>query len=432
MLKTWTISLIIAGFVLSILGTFLTRSGVIESVHSFTQSSIGPIFLTFFSAVLLASLALLFFRSAKLGASGALHAIVCRETAFLLNNLLLVGITLTILLGTLFPLIAEALQGSQLSVGAPYFNHVAVPMGIALLFLMGIGPALPWGATRLDELQYRLVVPVAAATASLALLVLIGVRNSGALLAFSLVAFVLAVSIGRIRADVGARRHSTGDGWGRASVYLFTANPRRYGGYIAHIGVLFVIIGIAGSQIYQVRASATLRPGQRLQVDGYRVTYLGLHPRPEPNRMVLEAPVAVRHGNRTLGILRPSQNIYPQMEQPIVTPAVREEPWDMALGVMQGRNPLPDLTQVLQGRNPLEDLYVVPVAINHVNAGNFQPSRSGSVTLQVMINPLVGFIWLGGAIVGLGGFFALLPGRRRRRLRVQATVVQRLPEEVPA
>jgi cytochrome c-type biogenesis protein CcmF len=273
---------------------------------------------------------------------------------------------------------------------------------------------------------------VAAGTGAMAGLVVLGLRDGGALITFGLAAFVLTVSVGRVWADIGSRRRSTREPWGRATQRLLVANPRRYGGYLAHIGVLLMVIGIAASQTYQVRAIGTLRPGQSLRIDDYRVTYLGLHSRPEPSRMVLETPLVVRRGGRTLGILHPSQNVYPQMEQPIVTPAVREEPWDMILGLARGTSPLPDLRQMVQGHNPFEDLYVVPLAINNVDASTFKASRSGSVTVQVLVNPLVGFIWLGGVVVGLGGFLALLPGRRRRTARALAPAVRRQAEEVPA
>jgi cytochrome c biogenesis factor len=168
-----------------------------------------------------------------------------------------------------------------------------------------------------------------------------------------------------------------------------------------------------------------------MSLDGYRVTYLGLHPQPQSNRMVLQTPVLVRRGTRTVGVLRPSQNIYPQVEQPIVTPAVREEPSDMALGLLQGRSPVPDLQALLQGSNPFEDVYVIPVSINNVNATTFRTTGRGSVTMQLMVTPLVGFLWLGGAVIGLGGFVSLVPGRRRR-VRVTSSVSVRHREEVPA
>jgi cytochrome c-type biogenesis protein CcmF len=406
MLKTWTISLIVAAFLLSVLGTFLTRSGVLASVHSFTQSAVGPLFLGFFGAVLVGSLGLIFTRSRELVSPGTLDAAICRETAFLFNNLLFVAITFTILLGTLFPLIADALQGSQLSVGAPYFNHLAVPIGFALLFLMGIGPALPWGAARLDELQYRLLVPVAMGVAVILGLLVIGVRGIGALATFGAAAFVLAVTVGRILADVRARRHGTGEGRTAAARRLLGANPRRYGGYLAHVGVLLVLVGIAASQSYQVRTLVSLRPGQTVSVDGYALRYRGWQPLLQTGRMVTQARLDLSREGTALGTLSPSQNFYVGRDQAVVTPAVREEPFDMISGLFQGKIPLSDLGQVLRGRNPFEDVYVVLDGVTS--------SPRGPVTLQVLVNPMVGFIWLGGLVVGLGGVVALIPARRRR------------------
>lgn len=427
MLKTWTLSLIIAAFLLSILGTFLTRSGVVASVHSFTQSAIGPVFLAFLAAVLVASLGLLFMRSKELAAQGILEAAVCRESAFLFNNLLFVAITFTILLGTLFPLIAEALQGSQLSVGAPYFNRVAVPIGFALLFLMGVGPALPWGAARLEELQYRFLVPVAVGVGVICVLLILGIRGIGALITFGAAGFVLAVTVRLIHADIRSRRTNTDEGPAMAVRSLFTANPRRYGGYLAHVGVLLVVIGIAASQSYEMRTSATLRPGQSLAVDGYKVRYEGLRPHAESNRMVLAALVIASRGSQKLGVYLPSENFYPQLQQPVVTPAVREEPWGMLYGVLEGKTPFSDLGQLLQGRNPFEDLYLVLVAVDGQNANRHLANRS--ITLQALVNPMVGLIWLGGLIVGLGGFLALLPARRRRKVASAVPEAVRLPPQ---
>jgi cytochrome c-type biogenesis protein CcmF len=406
MLKTWTISLIVAAFLLSVLGTFLTRSGVLASVHSFTQSAIGPLFLAFFAAVLLGALGLILARSAKLASPGTLDSAVCRETAFLVNNLLFVALTFTILLGTLFPLIAEALHGSQLSVGAPYFNQLAVPIGFALLFLMGVGPALPWGATRLDELQYRLLVPVAGGVAVILALLAVGVRGVAPLVTFGTAGFVLAVTLGRVRADVRVRQRNTGEGSGAAARRLLGGNPRRYGGYLAHVGVLLVLVGIAASQSYQVRKLATLRPGQSVSLAGYQLHYRGWQPLLQTGRMVTLARIDVSRHGESLGTLDPSQNFYVGRDQAVVTPAVREEPFDMLTGLLQGRSPLPDLGQVFQGRNPFEDLYVV---LNSVST-----TPSGPVSIQVLVNPMIGFIWLGGFVVGLGGIVALLPARRRR------------------
>jgi cytochrome c-type biogenesis protein CcmF len=426
MLKTWTIALIIAAFLFSIMGTFLTRSGVVVSVHAFSQSSVGPIFLGFFAAILVGSLALLFARSSELGAPATLDGTVCRETAFLFNNLLLVGITFTVLLGTIFPLIAEAVQGAQLSVGAPYYNHVAVPIGFALLFLMGIGPALPWGVARLEDLQYRLLPAVTVGVVVVLVLLWIGVRGIGALVTFGAAAFVLSVTLGRILEDVRARQRSTGEGTVTGARHLVAANPRRYGGYLVHIGVLLAVVGIAASQVYQVRASALLRPGQSMSVDGYTIRYDGFRPQPQSNRMVLGAQVTAYRDGRSLGTFVPSLNVYPGQQEPVVTPAVREEPFDMLTGMASGRNPLPDLATLGGGQNPFEDLYFV---LQGVNANMKHPATSPA-TIQVFVNPMVGFIWLGGIIIGIGGFTALLPAARRRRVAVTAVQPALHPEEV--
>jgi cytochrome c-type biogenesis protein CcmF len=189
-----------------------------------------------------------------------------------------------------------------------------------------------------------------------------------------------------------------------------------------------MVIGIAASQSYGARATATLRPGQSMSVEGYRITYDRLQPHGESNRMVLGAAVSAEREGEALGSFIPSLNIYPGQQQPVVTPAVREEPLGMIAGLVQGRNPLPDLAQLLHGRNPFEDLYIV---LQSVNADMKHPARS-SVTIQVLVNPMVGFIWLGGVVLGLGGLFALVPVRRRRRVTQEEMVpAPAVPEQAP-
>src|SRR5579884_247007 len=404
MLGTWTLSLIVTAFLLSILGTFLTRSGVLASVHSFTQSGVGPLFLVLFSAVLVSSIVLLTLRGGTLDAPGVLDAALCRESAFLVNNLFFIALTFTILLGTMFPLLVQALQGSQLSVGAPYFDHVAVPIGIAVLFLMGVGPVLPWGASRLDVLQYRLLPPVAAGTLAIILLLVLGVRGVSALIAFGLAAFVLAVTLGRVAGDIRTRRGNTSESWVGAGARLLALNPRRYGGYLVHLGVILVIVGITASGSYQLQGNATLRPGESASIGAYRLTYLHLVPHGESNRMVLGASVRVARAGRDLGTLTPSLNYYKNQSQPVPDPAIRS--------TFAG-SPLSDGEQLLRGRNPFEDLYLV---LQGFTVNRRHPARS-AVALQVYVNPLVGCIWLGGGVMGIGGLLAMLPARRRRTAR---------------
>jgi cytochrome c-type biogenesis protein CcmF len=429
MLKTWTMTLIVSAYLLSILGTFLTRSGVVTSVHAFTTSDIGPFFLVFLGIALAFSVAVIVARSGDLDAPGALDAVICRETALMVNNLLLVAITFTILLGTLFPLIVSATQGSTVSVGGPYFNNVAIPIGVALVFLMGIGPLLPWGATRLDDLQYRLLPAIAVAIAGTLALLVFGVRGIGTLAAFGMAFFVAAVAIGRTLGDARVRRANTREPRGAAFRRLLRANPRRYGGYLAHLGMMLVVIGIAASQSYGLRGQATLRPGQSVDVGGYVVTYHSFAVHPQANRMVFAANVSATRAGENLGTWVPSLNMY--SGDPVPTPAVREEPLDMLTGLLSGRNPLPDLAQLLHGRNPFEDLYLVLQGFDSSNADKHNPNRT--IVLQVIVNPMVGFIWFGGFLTGLGGLAALVPARRRRRVQETAPELPHLvPEEVGA
>jgi cytochrome c-type biogenesis protein CcmF len=309
-------------------------------------------------------------------------------------------------------------------VGAPYFNQVAVPLGVAILFLMGIGPALPWGAARLDELQYRLLLPVALGVAAVLLLLAGGIHGIATLITIGLVVFVLVVTLGRVLALVGGGSGGERETGLTQSIRRLASNPRRYGGYLAHIGILLVVAGIAASQSYQVRHTAALRPGESTRVDGYSATYLGWRPIAQSNRMEEQAAIRLSSDGHDLGTLYPSQNFYPG-QSAVITAAVREEPLDMVGGLFSGTNPIPDLARLFHGNNPFEDVYVTLQSV--------PPRAGGLATIEILVNPLVGLIWLGGAIAGLGGLAALAPVRRRRRVTVVAPEGVRLkPEEVSA
>jgi cytochrome c-type biogenesis protein CcmF len=281
---------------------------------------------------------------------------------------------------------------------------------------MGIGPALPWGATRYDELQYRLLIPVALGAGVIVLLLLIGVRGPLQLVTFGATGFVLGVTLQRLGLDLSARRRGTGEQPARAAGRLLRANPRRYGGYIAHLGVLLAIVGIAASQTYAVRAAATLKPGTSIKVDGYTITYRGYRPILESDKVVIRGAVTASRAGESLGTLYPSQNVF-TAGQTVATPGVREEPFGLVTGLFSGHNPLDDLGQLFAGRNPFEDLYIVLEA-----PGKKTNSPS---TIQVLVNPMVGFIWLGGMVMGLGGLLALLPPRRRVRVTAAEPRVRR-------
>lgn len=362
MLRLWNLVLVVATFLLTILTTFLTRSGVLSSVHAFAEGVVGPALLAFIGVTLAASVALLVWRGERLRGAGELDAPVCRESAFLLNNLLLVGLTLTVLIGTLFPLIAEAIDGSRLSVGEPYFNATAVPIMLVLLFVMGVGPALPWRKASAAVIRRRLTGPAAAAVAVAAVAALAGLRRPEAVLAILLGGFVAAGVV----ADLArlARKRA------------LLAVPRRFGGQVAHLGVALMAVGIAVSSTYQVERQATLRQGEALRIDGTTVWFERLRTFDEPRRRVMRAELLLADGRR----LRPALNTYRNASDATASPGIRT-------GV-------------------LTDLYAVLV----------EGARDGSVaTIRVYANPLVSWIWAGGALLLAGAAIALVPPRRRRR-----------------
>jgi len=386
MLRVLNLSLIITTFALTILGTFLTRSGILSSVHAFSEGPIGMYFLVFIAAVLLFSLLLLTGRSSELRSEGRLDNPVSRETVFLVNNLLLTAFMFTVLLGTLFPLIAEALRGVKVSVGAPFFNRMTLPLCASLLFLVGVGPALPWRGASMSYLKSRLMPPVVVGAAALLLAILLGARSPYALLAFAFAGFAYATNILEFVQGANARRRAHGESFGTALNRLVRSNNRRYGGYIAHIGVITVALGIAGSSEFKIEKQATLRPGETMNVHGYTLRFDRTWGRQEPQRVVIGADLTVLNGNKVIGRMAPRMNFYGSQSEPVPTPSVRTR--------------------------PNADLYVTLMAFE----------RDGSnVTLNVFVEPLVGWIWVGGIVVALGALVGLMKPRQRIARRVSAS-----------
>ncbi|MGH7474699.1 MAG: heme lyase CcmF/NrfE family subunit [Longimicrobiales bacterium] len=380
MLKVWNLTLIVATFLLTILGTFLTRSGVLSSVHAFTQGTIGMYFLAFIALTLVGSLVLLAGRSDRLRTTGSLDSPASREAVFLVNNLLLVAFTFTVLLGTLFPLAADAVRGVKVSVGAPFFNRMTLPLIMALLFLVGVGPALPWRRAAPGSLRHRFVAPAAAFAVAVSISIIVGTPSIYAVLAFGFAAFALVSNLEEFRAAAAARRRAQREAWPIALTRAVAANRRRYGGYVAHIGVLIMAVGIAASSAFRVEREQTLAVGEAMQVEGYTLRFDRLFARDEPQRFVVGASLSTLEDGRTTGELSPRMNFYPTSDQPIATPAIRS--------------------------GAVEDLYTTLMAFE----------RDGSsATIRVVIEPLVAWIWVGGFIIALGALIAALPGSGRRR-----------------
>jgi cytochrome c-type biogenesis protein CcmF len=377
MLKLWNIGLVILTFSLTLFGTFLTRSGVIASVHAFTQGSIGAFFLAFLSLVVLTALALLAWRWDALAAEGELDSVVSRESAFLLNNVLLVAATFTVFFGTVFPLLSEAVRGVKVSVGAPFFNQVNVPLFLGLIFLMGVGPLIAWRRASADNLRRNFVWPVAIGVVSAAVFFALGVRSVVAGFTLALTVFVAAtIGVDYVRATRPRRR--MGERLLPAMGGLLVRHNRRYGGFVIHLGILIIAVGITGSQAWSVQREATVKRGEAVELAGYRFRFDGLAARENGNHFLVESTFNVTNGGTVARTLKPAKKFYPQEQSPIAHV-------DYHLGLV-------------------DDLYLV--------LGDF--ARDGTqATVKVQVNRMVSWIWIGGFVLTLGAALAILPERKK-------------------
>src|SRR6266496_3449444 len=307
MLKRWNLGLILGTFLLSIFGTFITRSGVIASVHSFTQSNVGYFFLAFLIVIGTASFALYANRLPLLAAEAQLESMVSREASFLFNNLLFIGIAFSVLWGTLFPILSELVQGTKVTVGPPFFNQVNIPLGLALLALTGIGPLIAWRRASLPNLQRQFAVPGTAGGFTALILLVAGMRDFYALMAIGLGGFVVGTVVQEFARGARARHRQYGEGYAVALGRLLARNRRRYGGYIVHTGIVILFIAFSG-MAFKTETEATLRPGESAILrspygDTYRLTHLGISQYDALNRQVTAATVDVTRDGKRLGVL---------------------------------------------------------------------------------------------------------------------------------
>jgi cytochrome c-type biogenesis protein CcmF len=386
MLKLWTLALALGSFVLTILGTFMTRSGIFNSVHSFTQSDIGPTFLVFIAVLLFVCIALLTTRGHLLVAEGNIHSVLSREMSILVNNLVFVAITFTVLLGTLYPLISEAVRGVRVSVGEPYFNKMAVPGGIMVLFLMGVGPMLPWGSADPRTVRERFWVPAGVGLAVVGACLAGGLRGFYPLLTFGLAGFVTVITLRELALPVKVRMSERKEGFVTALLGSATKARRRFGGYIVHLAMVIIIVAVAASSAYVTHTSGTVRVGETLKVGEYQVKYLGLTSGQEPHRTYVATRVEVTAPNGSVSELAPRMNYYERMTDPVGTPAVRE--------------------------TPREDLYLSLMAFSE---------ERGTASFNAWIFPLVGWIWWSIPLLVLGTLIALWPARRSRAVAREET-----------
>ncbi len=383
MLKVWNLALVIASFALSIFGTFEVRSGIISSVHSFAYSAVGPYFLTFLAIIVVFSIGLFLYRLPTLRSEQEFDSVISREGAFLFNNLLLVGVAFATFWGTIFPILSEAVRRQTMTVGPPFYDHVNGPLFVLLLLAMGVGPLLAWRRTSTSVLWRNLVVPAVAAAACAIVLPLLGVSNVWANIAFAVCSFTVTAIIYEFWRGMRVR-HDHGESYFLAFNMLIVRYRRRYGGYLVHLGLVLLAVGVIGSNFFQVERDAVLKPGQTLNVAGYQLTYLGNIAYATPGVDAVTAQLQIWQDGRLLRYIYPGRQFYRNFEnQPT--------------------------SQISISTFGLTDVYVF--------LADWQ--GAASATIRVFINPLTSLVWLGGLLMLVGGIICWWP-ERRSRLRMPA------------
>jgi cytochrome c-type biogenesis protein CcmF len=378
MFKQWNMFLIIATYGLVIVGTFLTRSGVISSVHAFARSAIGPLFFGFIGLMSLFSVIWLLIRWDALKSEHRLDSILSREVAFLINNVLFITITLSVLFGTLFPLFTELLMGEQITLRVGWYNQVVGPQLGALVLLMGIAPLLSWRRMSTRRLGGVIWLPSLLSLLTVGLLLVAGVRNIGALIGFGITAFVAITTLLEFWQGARARHRARGESYPKALSQLIVRNRRRYGGYLIHLAIVLMAIGVIGSYFFQEETQGALQRGDTITLGGFTVMYEGLQERQETDdRLVSEATVGVYRDKVRIATLKPRRDFYPAFQQSTTIPAVRS--------------------------TVSEDFYIILVGWESVS--------QNQATFKIYYNPLINWLWAGSFLLIWGTLVAGWPGK---------------------
>lgn len=395
MLKIWNMVLIILTFLLSIFGTFLTRSGVISSVHTFTQSEIGPLFLSFVIASTIISFAVLYLRKDLLKSEIRIESVVSRESAFLINNVVFVGLCFAVFWGTVFPVISEAVRGVKITVGPPWFNSVNIPIFLFLLFLTGVGPLVAWRKSSPAYLKRLFLKPILTGVITSVALALAGMRHAYALISFGLCAFVVATIVAEFHRGARARMRTHEESYFRALIALLNKNRRRYGGYIVHFAIVLMVFGITGAA-FDKEVEASLARGESIQVGRYTATYEGFDAREDAHKQVFEAQLTLTRDGRLIQRLNPQRHFYFAQEQPT--------------------------TEVAVYSTFLEDFYVVLAGWEE---------NANKASFHFYVKPLVNWLWIGGMILAVGTVITLLPTRREKVGAARPAIPKRQKTKAP-
>lgn len=381
-LKVWNVVLIWLTYFLVILGTFTTRSGIIESVHSFARSDVGPYFLVFLVLILFGFLWLLFDRLPLLRGEHSIDSYTSREAAFLANNWLFAGIAFATLWGTFFPMFSEILTGERISVAAPFFNKVNGPLFLMLLLLMGVAPLLGWRHTSVAAFRKQFTFPLIAGIA-VGLLVFFFARSLYPVIGLAICGFVTATIVQEYVRGVMARRATTDENVLVAIVHLWSRNGRRYGGYVVHLGIVMIGVAVIGNEFYQQSLSVTLSRGESATIGRYELVYNGIETDRKANRIEFNALLDTYSldSGRKVGVITPQRNIY-------------------------DKTPDMPTSEVGLHMTPIEDVYVVL---------NGWESGGATATFTIYVNPLTMWMWVGGIVLVLGTLIAVWPNPVRRR-----------------
>jgi len=400
MLKKWNMSLIIITFFLAILGTFITRSGIISSVHSFAQSDIGSYFLSFISFILIFSFVMFILRLDRLRSENRFDSILSRESAFLFNNLAFLGAAFSVFVGTIFPIVSEALRGEKILVGPPYFNRVNVPMGLILILLMGIGPLISWRRASKENLMKNFLYPGILGILTAIVLFFFGVRAIVALISFGLCGFVGTTIFTEFYRGTRVRA-KRGEYYLIALMHLISRNRRRYGGYIVHIGIILIVIGITASSAVILQKEATLRPGESMRVGHYNLRFDGIRQYTDDVKDVTAATLTLYNsGDKQIDVLTSKKVLYRY----------------------EGNREIDNQTEVALRSTFRDDIYVIFT--------NFDGKGTGS--FRVLINPMVSWIWAGGLVLVVGALVIMWPSARERKEESAVRYNVRIPEQSTA
>jgi cytochrome c-type biogenesis protein CcmF len=376
MLKIWNISLIITSYALTLFGTFLVRSGVLTSVHAFANSNLGLYFLIFMGVMVIGALYVLMSRYNLLKRSaGEFNSYISKESSFLINNLLLVGAAFGVFWGTVFPLVSEAVRGTKVTVGMPFFNTVQAPILLSMMFVMAVCPLLAWQRSSLKNLKKNFLIPAALAVVAMALMVILGIQKAWAVIGFGVIVLLFITHFLEFYRGVKARRKMTDEKVYLSLYRLMTKNRRRYGGYIVHIGIAFIAMGIIGSQNYDVQTMKTVNLGDSIEVKDYRINYERLDQKREGINDIVYAEMTVFKNGKRIGTIQPEKVFYGNWDQP-----------SSEVGMISSLK---------------EDLYVV--------LSDWEDD--GKATFIVKVNPMIAWLWIGSFMIVIGSLFAVWNGK---------------------